>query len=59
MAKGFDLRDILTIASIHPFYSDVVYPPMSGDMPGLLVKDQESAKELELSSFSLTWKDSL
>lgn len=59
MTTGFDLSDILAIASIHPFYSDTEYPPTSEDLPKLLAKQRISCADLQLSSFPLTWKDSL
>ncbi|KAL4925441.1 uncharacterized protein BDV17DRAFT_272253 [Aspergillus undulatus] len=59
MANGFDLRDVLEIASVHPFYSDTPYPPRSEDLSSLLKGLRESATEFKLSSFPLTWKEAL
>ncbi|CAG8909807.1 unnamed protein product [Penicillium egyptiacum] len=57
--NGFDLGDVLAIASVHPFYSPTPYPPRREDLPILLAKHRESAIDFKLSSFPLTWKEGL
>jgi hypothetical protein len=59
VTNGFDLGDVLAIASVHPFYSATPYPPRSEDLPLLLAKHRESAANLKLSSFPLTRKEAL
>lgn len=59
MAKGFNLSDVLRIASIHPFYSNTEYPPTREDMSTLLAREWDPETDLKLSSFPLTWKDAL
>ncbi|RAL17044.1 uncharacterized protein BO97DRAFT_453080 [Aspergillus homomorphus CBS 101889] len=57
--KGFDLGDVLAIASVHPFYSATPYPPRREELPALLANFRESATEFKLSSFPLTRKEAL
>ncbi|KAJ5773680.1 hypothetical protein N7457_008576 [Penicillium paradoxum] len=59
MTNGFDLSEVLAIASNHPFYSDTEYPPKSEDLPILLAKHQKLGTKLSLSSFPLTRKEAL
>jgi hypothetical protein len=59
MMNGFNLNDVLAVASAHPFYSATQYPPRKEDLPILLAKHRESGEYLKLSSFPLTWKESL
>jgi hypothetical protein len=59
VTNGFDLGDVLAIASVHPFYSATPYPPRSEDLPILLAKHRESGTGFKLSSFPLTWKEAL
>ena len=59
VANYLELEDVLAIGSIHPFYSASPYPPRREDLPILLAKHRESAKDFKLSSFPLTWKESL
>ncbi|KAJ9215857.1 hypothetical protein DTO166G4_2401 [Paecilomyces variotii] len=53
------MADVLAIASIHPFYSNNTYPPSSEELPTILERQRESPKDLKLSSFPLTRKDTL
>lgn len=57
-ADCYSLPDVLAIASIHPFYSDVVYPPTREDLPSVLAKARESGIG-KLLSFPLTHKEQL
>lgn len=54
----YPLSDVLAIASVHPFYSDVVYPPTREELPSVLAKARESGND-ELTSFPLTHKEQL
>jgi hypothetical protein len=57
-ADCYSLPDVLAIASVHPFYSDAVYPPTREELPSVLAKARESGNG-ELLSFSLTHKEQL
>lgn len=57
-ADCYSLPDILAIASVHPFYSDVVYPPTREELPSVLAKARESGNG-EWLSFPLTHKEQL
>ncbi|KAB8266480.1 hypothetical protein BDV30DRAFT_247982 [Aspergillus minisclerotigenes] len=57
-ANCYSLSDVLAIASAHPFYSDVVYPPTREELPSVLAKARESGNG-ELLSFPLTHKEQL
>ncbi|KNG90486.1 hypothetical protein ANOM_001221 [Aspergillus nomiae NRRL 13137] len=57
-AECYSLSDVLAIASVHPFYSDVVYPPTREELPSLLTKARDSGNG-ELLSFPLTHKEQL
>lgn len=53
------MADVLAIARIHPFYSNNTYPPSSEELPMILERQRESPKDLKLSEFPLTRKDTL
>jgi cystathionine beta-lyase/cystathionine gamma-synthase len=57
-ADCYSLSDVLAIASVHPFYSDVVYPPTREELPSVLAKAKSSGNG-ELLSFPLTHKEQL
>lgn len=57
--NSYCMADVLAIASVHPFYSNTTYPPTSEELPRILERQRESARDLELSSFPLTRKDIL
>lgn len=57
-AECYSLSDVLAIASVHPFYSDVVYPPTREELPSVLTKARDSGNG-ELLSFPLTHKEQL
>ena len=57
-ADCYSLLDVLAIASVHPFYSDVAYPPTREELPSVLAKARESCNG-ELLSFPLTHKEQL
>lgn len=54
----YPLPDVLAIASVHPFYSDAVYPPTREELSSVLAKARESGNG-ELPSFPLTHKEKL
>ncbi|KAJ5124238.1 uncharacterized protein N7515_008063 [Penicillium bovifimosum] len=57
-ADCYSLSDVLAIASVHPFYSDAVYPPTREELPSVLAKARESSNG-GLLSFPLTHKEQL
>ncbi|CRL31260.1 unnamed protein product [Penicillium camemberti] len=54
----YSIPDVLAIASVHPFYSDVVYPPTREELPSILAKARDSGNG-ELLFFPLTHKEQL
>lgn len=54
----YSIPDVLAIASVHPFYSDVVYPPTREELPSVLAKARDSGNG-ELLLFPLTHKEQL
>ncbi|RAL03489.1 uncharacterized protein BO80DRAFT_349474 [Aspergillus ibericus CBS 121593] len=61
MSAGFyPLADILSVAQVHPFYSDTQYPPTREQLPHILHAAQASPQAArDLESFPLTRKHSL
>lgn len=60
MSDFYSLSDILSVASVHPFYSDSEYPPTREQLPQLLQVSQAKGEDTrQLKSFPLTRKDSL
>lgn len=58
-ADYYPLSDVLAIASVHPFYTNAIYPPTQEELAWVIASVRASAKEIELSSFPLSVKDEL
>lgn len=59
MANYYSIRDILSVAHIHPFYeSSAKYPP-SGEKVAVVLENQDEHINTQLSSQPLLHKDQL
>ncbi|KAF5023464.1 hypothetical protein F66182_4464 [Fusarium sp. NRRL 66182] len=56
---GYPLRDVLTVASIHPFYSDVKYPPDQKAVEAAIKQAALITKPPDLTLQPLMWKRDL
>ena len=60
MASFYALKEILTIASMHPFYKkDVIYPPTPDEINDILNQQASTRPEPKLQDFPLCQKKDL
>lgn len=59
MAKYYPLSQILTVAKVHPFYSDTQWAPTRERLSDILANINDYAEDIHLHSFPPTEKAKL